>query len=137
MNPLAGYPRQLRVEVCLALAAYAVALQTFQLGFILAVAAIASGYISEGPRGRTLPRWMATTMALGIAGWILLLFLDNPQPEETMALIGRLACLLATLRLFERRMAKDDRQIVVLCVVAFMALGASEGQCPLILSDTS
>ena len=37
MNPLAGYPRQLRVEVCLALAAYAVALQTFQLGDLVVV----------------------------------------------------------------------------------------------------
>ena len=121
MNPLARYPRQLRVEVCLAVAAYAVALQTFQLGFILAVAAIASGYISEGPRGRTLPGWAVTIMALGITGWIVLIFLDNPDPEVTMALIGRLACLIATLRLFERRKAKDDRQIVVLCVVAVVA----------------
>ena len=121
MNPLARYPRQLRVEVCLAVAAYAVALQTFQLGFILAVAAIASGYISEGPRGRTLPGWAVTTLALGITGWIVLIFLDNPDPEVTMALIGRLACLIATLRLFERRKAKDDRQIVVLCVVAVVA----------------
>ncbi|MBQ71712.1 MAG: hypothetical protein CMJ67_02275 [Planctomycetaceae bacterium] len=121
MNPLARYPRQLRVEVCLALAAYAVALQTFQLGFILAVAAIASGYISEGPRGRTLPGWVVTIMALGITGWIVLIFLDNPDPEVTMALIGRLSCLIATLRLFERRKAKDDRQIVVLCVVAVVA----------------
>ena len=121
MNPLARYPRQLRVEVCLALAAYAVALQTFQLGFILAVAAIASGYISEGPRGRTLPGWAVTIIALGITGWIVLIFLENPDPEVTMALIGRLSCLIATLRLFERRKAKDDRQIVVLCVVAVVA----------------
>ena len=121
MNPLARYPRQLRVEVCLAVAAYAVALQTFQLGFILAVAAIASGYISEGPRGRTLPGWAVTIIALGITGWIVLIFLDNPDPEVTMALIGRLSCLIATLRLFERRKAKDDRQIVVLCVVAVVA----------------
>lgn len=121
MNPLAHYPRQLRLEVCLAIAAYSVALQTFQLGFILAVAAIASGYISEGPRGRTLPRWAATIAALGIAGWTLLIFLDDPEPQETMSLIGRLACLLATLRLFERRTAKDDRQIVMLCVVTVVA----------------
>ena len=121
MNPLARYPRQLRVEVCLAVAAYAVALQTFQLGFILAVAAIASGYISEGPRGRTLPGWAVTIIALGITGWIVLIFLENPDPEVTMALIGRLSCLIATLRLFERRKAKDDRQIVVLCVVAVVA----------------
>ena len=121
MNPLARYARQLRIEVFLALAAYSVALQTFQMGFILAVAAIASGYISDGPRGRTLPRWASTIAAMGIAGWILLLFLDNPVPEETMALIGRLACMVATLRLFERRKARDDRQIVVLCVVAVVA----------------
>lgn len=121
MNPLARYPRQLRVEVILALAAYSVALRTFELGVVLAVAAIASGYISEGPRGRTLPRWAATLFAVGIAGWILLIYLDNPLPEETMALIGRLACLLATLRLFERRTAKDDRQVIVLCVAAVVA----------------
>ncbi|MCP4836180.1 MAG: DUF3488 domain-containing protein, partial [Phycisphaera sp.] len=121
MNPLARYPRQLRVEVILALAAYSVALQTFELGVVLAVAAIASGYIAEGPRGRTLPRWAATIAAIGIAGWTLFTYIDNPLPEETMALLGRLACLLATLRLFERRTPRDDRQVIVLCVVAVVA----------------
>ena len=121
MNPLARYPRQLRVEVILALAAYSVALRTFELGVVLAVAAIASGYIAEGPRGRTLPRWAATIAAIGIAGWTLFTYLENPLPEETMALLGRLACLVATLRLFERRTPRDDRQVIVLCVVAVVA----------------
>lgn len=121
MNPLARYPRQLRLEVLLALASYSVALGTFELGFTLAVAAIASGYISEGPRGRTLPRWVATIAALAITGWSLMDFLEDPVAEETMALIGRVTCLLATLRLFERRTAREDRQVVVLCVVSVVA----------------
>ena len=121
MNPLARYARNLRLEVILAIAAYAVALRTFQLGLVLAVLAIASGYIAEGPRGRALPKWAATTIALLIAAWVLLSFMENPSPEETMALVGRLASLLAVLRLFERRTPKDDRQVILLSVVTVVA----------------
>ncbi|MEE2972853.1 MAG: transglutaminaseTgpA domain-containing protein [Planctomycetota bacterium] len=121
MTPLNRYPGHLRREVLLAIAAYAVALRTFELGAILAVAAIASGYVSEGPRGRTLPRWLATSLAVLIAGWMLFTFLGDPEAENTMAIVGRLACLLATLRLFESRTSRDDRQIVVLSVVAVVA----------------
>lgn len=121
MNPLSHYSRHLRREVLLAIAAYAVALRTFELGFVLAVAAIASGYIAEGPRGRTLPRWMATGGAVLIMIWMVIGFLDDPATENTMSIVGRLACMLATLRLFEKRTPRDDRQVVVLSVVAVVA----------------
>lgn len=121
MNPLTHYSRHLRREVLLAIAAYAVALRTFELGFVLAIAAIASGYIAEGPRGRTLPRWLATGGAALIATWMVITFLDDPAAENTMSVVGRLACTLATLRLFEKRTPRDDRQVVVLSVVTVVA----------------
>ena len=118
MTPLSRYRRHLRIEVLLAVTAYAVALQTFEFMFVLGAAAIASGYISDGPRGRYLPFWMTTVLALMLFGWSVLSFLEDPDPALTMALVGRLGCCLAVLRLFGRRSARDDRQVILLSVVA-------------------
>ncbi len=121
MTPLARYGRHLRIEVLLAIAAYSVALRAFDLGIVLGGAVIASGYIADGPRGRRLPRRAATLAAVGLAIWLVWSFVQRPDPEVTMSVVGRLACLLATLRLYERRTPRDDRQVVALAVVAVTA----------------
>ena len=118
MTPLFRYRRYLRIEVLLAVTAYAVALQTFELMFILGAAALASGYVSDGPRGRYLPMWATTILAAILFGWSIFSFLENPDPASTMALVGRLGCCLAVLRLFGRRSAREDRQVILLAVVA-------------------
>ncbi len=121
MNPLARYGRHLRIEVLLAVVAYAVALREFELGLLLGGAVIASGYIADGPRGRRLPGRVVSIIAIGIALWLGLSFVQRPAPERAMQIVGRLACLLATLRLFEQRTAREDRQIVALSVVCVVA----------------
>ncbi len=121
MTPLARYGRHLRIEVLLAVVAYSLALREFELGLMLGGAVIASGYIADGPRGRRLPRRLATVIAVGIAVWLIAAFVRRPDPETTMSVIARLACLLATLRLYEQRTARDDRQIIALAVVSVVA----------------
>ncbi|MDE0890064.1 MAG: transglutaminaseTgpA domain-containing protein [Phycisphaerales bacterium] len=118
MTPLSRYRRHLRIEVLLAVTAYAVALQTFELMFVLGAAALASGYVSDGPRGRYLPIWVTTVLAAMLFGWSVFSFLANPDPASVMALVGRLGCSLAVLRLFGRRSAREDRQVILLAVVA-------------------
>ncbi len=121
MNPLARYGRSLRIEVLLAVVAHAVALREFELGLLLGGAVIASGYIADGPRGRRLPRRAVSVIAVGITLWIGAAFLQRPDPETTMAVVGRLSCLLAALRLYEQRTSREDRQIVALSVVCVVA----------------
>ncbi len=121
MTPLARYGRHLRIEVLLAVVAHAVALREFELGLLLGGAVIASGYIADGPRGRRMPRRAVSIIAAGIAIWLIASFLQRPDPENTMAVVGRLACLLATLRLYEQRTVREDRQIVALSVVCVVA----------------
>jgi hypothetical protein len=121
MTPLARYRRHLRIQVLLAVAAFTVALQQFELLFILGAATVASGYVSDGPRGRHFPPWVINVLAIGVFGWSILSFLDNPDPSTTMAIVGRLSCCLAVLRLFGRRGAREDRQAVVMSVVGVVA----------------
>ncbi len=121
MTPLTRYGRHLRIEVLLAVVAHAVALREFELGLLLGGAVIASGYVADGPRGRRLPRRVAGILGVGIAIWLVGAFLQRPDAERTMSIVGRLACLLATLRLYEQRGARDDRQVIALCVVCVIA----------------
>ncbi len=121
MTPLARYHRHLRIQVLLGVAAFTVALQQFELLFVLGAATVASGYISDGPRGRHFPPWLVNVLAIGVFGWSILAFFENPDPSTTMAIVGRLSCCLAVLRLFGRRGAREDRQAVVMSVVAVVA----------------
>ncbi len=121
MTPVARYGRSLRIEVLLAVVAYAVALREFELGLLLGGAVIASGYIADGPRGRRLPRKVVSLIAVAITVWVGGSFALRPDPESTMETVGRLACLLATLRLYEQRTSREDRQVVALAVVCVVA----------------
>ncbi|MAH67473.1 MAG: hypothetical protein CMJ27_14050 [Phycisphaerae bacterium] len=121
MTPLARYHRHLRIQILLGVAAFAVALQEFELLFVLGAAAVASGYVSDGPRGRHLPPWLINVLAIGVFGWSIFGFFENPDTSTTMAIVGRLSCCLAVLRLFGRRAAREDRQAVVMSVVAVVA----------------
>ncbi len=84
MNPLHLYRRHLRLLVLLSIAAYAVAMNTFGLLVVFGTAAIASGYITDGPRGKTLPRWSGTLLAMAGLGWTVIDGIDNPDPGRTM-----------------------------------------------------
>ena len=120
MNPLHYYRRHLRLLVLMAIAAYAVAVATAGILVVFGVAAIASGYITDGPRGRFLPKWAANLLVLAAVAWIAIDWIDNPDPGRTMLLIGQMVLWLAVVKLYEDRKPKDDRQIVVLSVIAVM-----------------
>lgn len=121
MNPLRGYQRHLRIEVLIAVAAYSVASQGFELGFVLAAAIIVSGYVATGPRGRVLPRMVAGTALVGVLAWNVYEFALSPSPDLTMITVSRVSVMIATLRLFERRTPREDAQLISLSVVAVIA----------------
>lgn len=121
MNPLQGYSRHLRLQVLIAVAAYAVASQGFELGFVLAASVIVSGYVSTGPKGRVLPRSIAALALLCVVAWNVYDFTLNPILERTMITVSRVSIMIAVLRLFERRTPREDGQLVSLSVVTVIA----------------
>ena len=120
MNPLRHYRRHLRLLVLLATASYAVAVATAGLLVVFGIAAMASGYVTDGPRGRFLPKWAANLLVLAGVAWIAIEWIDNPDPGRTMLLVGQLVLWLAVVRLYEDRKPRDDRQIAILSVIAVM-----------------
>lgn len=113
--------RRLRLEMLLLtiLAIVAFAVSQRSIGLMLAACglAAASWYVTEGPRGRTLPRWGSTVVVILIVLNAVREWFERPDPSEAMAILGRFATWLAVLKLYEGRSLRDDAQLLALSAV--------------------
>jgi transglutaminase-like putative cysteine protease len=98
------------VLVLLAIVAFAIAELDFTMLFTGVVLAVLSWYVTEGPRGRTLPPWATNVLTLGALGFAALDFLASGGLADAMEVLGRFLLWLLVIKLFSRRGARDDRQ---------------------------
>ncbi|MBI1303215.1 MAG: DUF3488 domain-containing protein [Phycisphaera sp.] len=101
--------------------AFATATVDFTLLFTAVLLATASWYVTEGPRGRTLPAWASTVLVVALFGWSTLDFLMRGELADSTASLGRFLLWLLVIKLYSPRSASEDRQrhsIATLLVVA-------------------
>jgi transglutaminase-like putative cysteine protease len=101
--------------------AFATATVDFTLLFTAVLLATASWYVTEGPRGRTLPAWASTVLVVGLFGWSALDFVMRGELADSTASLGRFLLWLLVIKLYSPRSASEDRQrhsIATLLVVA-------------------
>lgn len=98
----------------LGIVAFAISQLDFALLFLGVFLATLSWYATEGPRGRTLPDWMANLAIAAIFAWSLLGFLGEGSLEGAMGALGRFLTWLLVVKLFARRTTGEERQRFVL-----------------------
>ncbi len=98
----------------LGIVAFAISQLDFALLFLGVFLAMLSWYVTEGPRGRTLPDWLANLAIAAIFGWSLLGFLGEGSLEGAMGALGRFLTWLLVVKLFARRTGSEERQRFVL-----------------------
>jgi transglutaminase-like putative cysteine protease len=113
--------RRVRLEVLilavLAIAAFCVSQRSFGMFLFASGLAILSWYVTEGPRGRRLPKWLSlATLGVIVANACWEWFL-RPDPSEAMSILGRFSMWLTVLKLYESRGARDDAQLLALTAV--------------------
>lgn len=121
MKPLRRVRLELLVLAEIAIAAFCVSQRSIGMFLLAGGLGALSWYVTQGPRGRTLPRWASTALIVLIlaeAGWSWLL---NPDPAEAMTLLGRFAMWLSVLKLYESRSPRDDAQLLALSAVLVVA----------------
>ena len=113
--------RRVRLEVLilvvLAIAAFCVSQRSFVMFALASGLAILSWYVTEGPRVRSIPKWLSV-IAMGVI--VLNAFREwslRPDPSEAMGILGRFSMWLAVLKLHEARNARDDAQLLALTAV--------------------
>ncbi len=117
MNIIRGFPKAVLAMAMLGLIAFSIAHRNNQLLLISGAAASLSWFVTEGPRGRTLPRWVSNVLLVVVIVSLLVDLAQHHQPHEIMGVVGRFAVWLILIKLYERKRARDYAQVMALSVV--------------------
>ncbi|MSR41035.1 MAG: DUF3488 domain-containing protein [Phycisphaerales bacterium] len=113
--------RQHRVAAFLLVLLSIAAFATSQKDLVLLVSggalAMLSWYVTEGPRGRSLPSLASNGLIIALLAWTLLNFLGELDLTDSTAVLGRFLLWLLVIKLFSTRTTYEDRQRVTLAVM--------------------
>ena len=118
MKLLRSYP--LLVFLLVLLSITGVCLSQGNLGLLLfaSVLAVMSWYVTEGPRGRTLPGWLSNLAVLGVLGYLFIDWMNHP--DALLDVLGRFTVWLTVVKLFERDTPRDHAQLLMLSVLLIL-----------------
>jgi len=118
MRLLRTFPIMVIAMVMLSILGVCIAQQTVPLLLFAATLAAVSWYVTEGPRGRTLPRWASNLLALavvvGAAADLLL------PPNDVLEVLERFTVGLTLIKLYERRTARDHAHLMGLSLLLIL-----------------
>src|SRR5262245_52250145 len=118
MRLLRSFPVLAFILVLLSIAGLCAALQSVGLLLVAGTLAAMSWYVTEGPRGRTLPRWVSNLLVLAASVSVFVDLLQNR--DDIMGVLGRFAVWLTLIKLYERRTARDHAHLLTLSLLLMM-----------------
>lgn len=115
MKLLRSFPALAFALILLSIAGLCAAQRSVGLLLVAGTLAAISWSVTEGPRGRTLPRWVSNILVIAVC---LNVFRDLMQnPADVMGVLGRFTLLLTLVKLYERRTSRDYAQLLMLSLV--------------------
>ncbi|MFO0875218.1 MAG: DUF3488 and transglutaminase-like domain-containing protein [Phycisphaerales bacterium] len=121
MNLLRRFPVFAFALALVSIAGFCVSTESFGLLVVAGALAAMSWYVTEGPRGRVLPRWVSNVLLLAV---VLNAFVDwaqQPQDGELMGVVGRFTMWLTIIKLYEAKGVRDYTQLLALTAVLMVA----------------
>jgi transglutaminase-like putative cysteine protease len=109
------------LQALVAIVAFSIAEVDFGMLFTGVVLAVLSWYVTEGPRGRTLPDWAANTLVVAAIGWEAFRFIATGELADAMGALGRAMAWILLAKLFARRTASEERQRFALSTMLVIA----------------
>ena len=121
MNLLRRFPAMAFALSLLAIAGFCVATESFGWLVVAGTMAALSWYYTEGPRGRTLPRWVANLLLVAAVLYAVADWLQRSSSGEIMDVVGRFTLILTVIKLYENKSARDYGQLLALGAVLMVA----------------
>lgn len=112
MRLLTNFPRLCFIMVLLSILGLCIAQENMQLLLVAGALAAISWYVTEGPRGRSLPRWVSNVLVLGITLHVMFDLLQ--VGSDILESVSRFALWLTLIKLYERRTPRDHAQLMLL-----------------------
>jgi transglutaminase-like putative cysteine protease len=121
MRLLRSFPVLAHAVLLLSIVGVGVATENFALLLVCGVLAAMSWYVTEGPRGKSLPTWTANVLVLAAA---LSALVDLAQHyHDVMAVLARFIVWLTLIKLYQQKSPRDYAQLLGLSLL-LMLIGA-------------
>jgi Ca2+/Na+ antiporter len=87
------------------------------VGLLLVAGALAamSWYVTEGPRGRHLPKWVSNILIIAVSLNVVVDLMQNR--DDFLGVLGRFTVWLALIKLYERKTHRDYAQLLALSLL--------------------
>jgi transglutaminase-like putative cysteine protease len=125
MKLLRSFPLMCFLLVLLGILGLCAAQQSIELLLVAGTLATLSWYVTEGPRGRTLPRWVSTILVVAVALSAVVDVAHNAG--DLLGVLGRVCVWLTLIKLYERRSARDHAHLMALSLL-LMLIGCLRSQ---------
>ncbi|MFK7960796.1 MAG: DUF3488 and DUF4129 domain-containing transglutaminase family protein [Phycisphaerales bacterium] len=128
MNELRRFPFACFCLTLISIAGFCFVFGRIELLAIAGLLALISWYVTEGPRGRTIPRWVSNVL---VVVFLVNMFFDaRSNVGDLPQVLGRFTVWLLLVKLYERRTARDHGQLLGLSLL-LMLIGCAEMPPPL------
>lgn len=118
MRLLRSFPILAFALLLVSIVGFCAAQKSVVLLFVAGTLAALSWYVTEGPRGRTLPRWLSTVLVVVVS---LSVLIDLSQHrEDVLGVLGRFCVWLTLIKLYERRTARDHAHLMGLSLLLML-----------------
>ncbi|MCA9290447.1 MAG: DUF3488 domain-containing protein [Phycisphaerales bacterium] len=118
MKLLRRFPLMAFTLVLLSILGICVGLKSVGLLLVAGPLAAMSWYVTEGPRGRHLPRWAANVLTIGACLNVFIDLLGSEQ--EVIGVLGRFIVWLTLIKLYEPKTPKDYGNLLALSLLLMM-----------------
>lgn len=120
MRLLRSFPLLAFAVALLGIAGYCIAAGSIGLLLVAGALAVMSWYVTEGPRGRSLPKWVSNVLLVAVLINFFVDYFQHMAPEEVMGVLGRFSVWLMLIKLYERKEPRDHAQILLLSLLLML-----------------
>jgi hypothetical protein len=118
MKLLRSFPFMTFVLVLVSLLGFCAAQKSLEMLLLAGTLAALSWYVTEGPRGRILPKWVSNLLVIAVSLGVVVDLLV--PPNEVLGVLGRFTVWLTLIKLYERRSARDHAHLMGLSLLLIL-----------------
>ncbi|MHC4414209.1 MAG: transglutaminase TgpA family protein [Planctomycetota bacterium] len=123
MRLLRSFPVLASALVLLGIVSLCLAQKSLALLLVAGVLAAMSWYVTEGPRGRSLPKWTSNVLIIAVSLAVLVDF--SQHRDDVMGVLGRFIVWLTLIKLYQRKAPRDYAQLLSLSLLLVL-LGCAQ-----------
>jgi len=121
MKLLRSYPTMAYITALLALIGVGVAQRSIELILVAGTLAAMSWYVTEGPRGRSLPKWVSNMLVIAASLFAVVDVLNQGQGLELFNIVGRFCVWLTIIKLYERTAVSAHGSLLLLSLLQMIS----------------